>query len=45
MSKFAIGLGVGLILGFIFSEDVFPDGFSSAVGGWGEHLRSQIPGR
>jgi hypothetical protein len=45
MSKFGIGLLVGLILGLIPSEDVFPDGFSSAVGGWGEHLRGQIPGR
>jgi hypothetical protein len=45
MRKFAIGLFVGLILGLVFSEDMFPDGFSSAVQGWGEHIRSQILGR
>jgi hypothetical protein len=45
MRKFAIGLLVGLILGLVISEDVFPDSFSSAVQGWGEHIRSQIPGR
>ena len=44
MGKFAMGLVIGLMMGLIFSEELFPEGFSNAVQHWGENFRSQIPG-
>ena len=44
MGKFAMGLVIGLMMGLIFSEELFPEGFSNAVQHWGENVRSQIPG-
>lgn len=43
MGKFVLGLLIGLLLGLIFSEQFFPDGFSVAVQHWGDHLRTRMP--
>lgn len=45
MGKFVMGLLIGLMIGLVFSEQIFPDGFSNAVQHWGENVRSKIPGR
>ena len=45
MGKFAMGLLIGLMIGLVFSEQIFPDGFSNTVQHWGENVRSKIPGR
>ena len=45
MGKFAMGLFMGLLIGLIFSEQIFPDGFGNAVQHWGEQVRSKVPGR
>ena len=43
MGKFALGFLLGLLLGLMVSEDVFPDGFSTAVQEWGQHIRDRTP--
>ena len=45
MGRFVMGLLIGLVIGLIFAENIFPDGFSHAVEQWGEHVRSHVPGR
>ena len=45
MGKFVMGLIIGLMIGLVFAEEIFPDGFSNAVQHWGENVRSKIPGR
>jgi len=45
MGKFVMGLMIGLVIGLVFSEQIFPDGFNNAVSHWGERVRSKIPGR
>jgi len=45
MGKFVTGLMIGLLIGLVFSDQIFPDGFNSAVSHWGERVRSKIPGR
>jgi len=45
MGRFVIGLVIGLMVGLIFSDEIFPEGFNNAVQHWGENLRSKIPGR
>jgi hypothetical protein len=45
MGKFVMGLIIGLLMGLVFADQVFPDGFNNAVSHWGERVRSKIPGR
>ena len=45
MGKFVTGLMIGLLIGLVFSDQIFPDGFNNAVSHWGERARSKIPGR
>ncbi len=45
MGRFVMELVIGLIIGTVFSEDIFPNGFSAAVEQWGAQIRSEIPGR
>jgi len=45
MGKFVMGLMIGLLIGLVFSDQIFPDGFNNAVSHWGERVRSNIPGR
>ena len=45
MGRFVGGLLIGLIVGLVFSETLFPDGFNSWVQRQAEDIRSQIPGR
>jgi len=44
MGKFVAGLLIGLLVGLIFSEQLFPDGFSAAVERWADHARGSMPG-
>ncbi len=44
MGRFIVGLLIGLVLGLIFAENLFPDGFSNAVEHWAEQVRNQMPG-
>jgi hypothetical protein len=44
MGKFAIGLVIGLLVGLVFAETLFPDGFSRAIELWAEQVRSHVPG-
>jgi hypothetical protein len=45
MGKFVGGLVIGLILGLVFSENLFPSGFNNWVQGQAEGIRGHIPGR
>jgi len=45
MGKFVAGLLIGLMVGLIFSETLFPDGFNSWVQREAQDLRSHVPGR
>ena len=45
MGKFVGGLLIGLIIGLIFSETLFPDGFNSWVEHEAQDIRSHVPGR
>ncbi|HKU65666.1 MAG TPA: hypothetical protein VJQ06_11465 [Rhizomicrobium sp.] len=45
MGKFVGGLVIGLILGLVFSENLFPDGFNNWVQSQVEGARSHMPGR
>ena len=44
MGRFVVGLLIGLAVGLIFAENIFPDGFSNAVEHWAEQVRNQMPG-
>ncbi|HKX65425.1 MAG TPA: hypothetical protein VJM78_08950 [Rhizomicrobium sp.] len=44
MGKFVGGLVVGLILGLVFSENLFPDGFNNWVQSQVEDVRRRVPG-
>jgi hypothetical protein len=44
MGRFVIGLLIGLTLGLVFAENIFPDGFSHTVERWAEGIRSHVPG-
>jgi len=45
MGKFVGGLLIGLVIGLIFSETLFPDGFNNTVQHWAEGVREHVPGR
>lgn len=45
MGKFVGGLLIGLILGLIFSETLFPDGFNRWVEQQAGDIRNHVPGR
>jgi hypothetical protein len=45
MGKFVLGLLIGLTVGLVFADSVFPDGFDAAVQRWGVQIRSEMPGR
>ena len=45
MGKFIGGLVIGLILGLVFSENLFPEGFNSWVQSQAQDVRSHVPGR
>jgi hypothetical protein len=45
MGKFVGGLLIGLILGLVFSENLFPDGFDNWVQQQAADIRSHVPGR
>ena len=45
MGKFVGGLVIGLIVGLVFSEMLFPDGFNSWVEHQAQDIRSHVPGR
>jgi len=45
MGKFIGGLLIGLIMGLVFSENLFPDGFNNWVQHQAEDIRNNIPGR
>jgi hypothetical protein len=45
MGKFFMGLIIGLMIGLVFSDQIFPDGFNNAVQHWSQNVRSKIPGR
>ena len=45
MGRFFGGLLIGLIVGLIFSETLFPDGFNNWVEHQAQDIRSHVPGR
>ena len=45
MGKFVGGLVIGLILGLVFSENLFPEGFNNWVQSQVADVRSHVPGR
>jgi len=45
MGKFVVGLLLGLLIGLVFADIVFPEGFPRAVEQWGQRLQSKVPGR
>ena len=45
MGKFVGGLVIGLILGLVFSENLFPEGFNNWVQVEAQDVRSHVPGR
>jgi hypothetical protein len=45
MGKFVTGLLLGLLLGLMFADVVFPEGFPHAVERWSTGVQSRIPGR
>ena len=45
MGKFIGGLLIGLIVGLVFSETLFPDGFNNWVQHEAQDIRSAVPGR
>ena len=45
MGKFVAGLLMGLMVGLIFSETLFPDGFNNWIQGEARDIRSAVPGR
>ena len=44
MGRFIIGLLIGLTVGLIFAENLFPDGFNRTVERWAEDIRNHVPG-
>ena len=44
MGKFVGGLLIGLFVGLVFSETLFPDGFNSWMERQAETVRSHVPG-
>jgi len=45
MGKFVTGLLLGLLLGLMFADVVFPEGFPHAVEQWSVGVQNRIPGR
>ena len=45
MGKFVLGLVIGLMVGLIFADNIFPEGFNAAAENWAGEIRSKIPGR
>ena len=45
MGKFITGLLIGLLIGLIFADMIFPDGFVHAVETWSVRVQHHIPGR
>jgi hypothetical protein len=45
MGKFVAGLLLGLIVGLIFSENLFPDGFNYWIQNEAQGIRNHVPGR
>jgi hypothetical protein len=45
MGKFVTGLLLGLLLGLMFADTVFPEGFPHAVERWSTGVQNRIPGR
>jgi hypothetical protein len=45
MGKFVAGLLIGLIVGLVFSENLFPDGFDNWIQHEAQGIRSAVPGR
>jgi len=45
MGRFVAGLLIGLIVGLIFSENLFPDGFNNWIQREAQDIRSHVPGR
>ena len=45
MGRFVIGLCIGLMVGLVFANSIFPDGFNAYVEHWGQDVRNHIPGR
>ena len=45
MGKFVGGFLIGLILGLIFSQNLFPEGFNNWLQHQAEDIRSHVPGR
>ena len=45
MGRFIGGLLIGLIVGLVFSETLFPDGFNRWVEQQAVDIRSHVPGR
>ena len=45
MGRFFGGFLIGLIIGLVFSETLFPDGFNSWVEHEAQDIRSHVPGR
>jgi len=44
MGRFVTGLVIGLLMGLVFGESLFPDGFSRSVQHWADGVRSHVPG-
>jgi small basic protein len=45
MGKFIGGLLIGLVLGLVFSENLFPEGFNNWVQSEAQDMRNHVPGR
>lgn len=45
MVKVIVAFLMGVAIGLVFADQVFPDGFNQAAQRWADDLRDRVPGR